>query len=320
MAAQSTRLTQEEANLRAELGDLLWTLLSDAEHAEAVARRLAIVHAVADGQPGQARQLAEQLIARETELLMQWRIDLYRAEGGAAASSPAEQAWGALAGDVERIFQDVRDTAAAFEASFAARPGGYALTDIASLRPRIRATLDAFGDMVVGTGIVAAPGVVGDAPYWLEWWWRQGKGNPEALHVNLDPDAPDFYDYINDEWFRVPVRSGRAHVTGPYVDYACTNQYTFTLSVPAYRAGRPLGVAATDIPFDSLERRIMPALCAEAAPSALLSASGRVIAANEAGPAPGDQLAGRGDWPEAARPAALTRLCALTGWMPARLA
>ena len=66
-----------------------------------------------------------------------------------------------------------------------------------------------------------------------------------------------------------------AHVTGPYVDYACTNQYTFTLSVHVYHDDRPPGVAAMDIPVDQLERRIMPALCAETAPCALLNANGR---------------------------------------------
>jgi GntR family transcriptional repressor for pyruvate dehydrogenase complex len=78
--AQSPRLTQEEANLRAELGDLVWVLLSDAEHAESVQVRRAIVDAVADGEPDRARRFAEQQIAHETELLMQWRVDLYRAE------------------------------------------------------------------------------------------------------------------------------------------------------------------------------------------------------------------------------------------------
>jgi hypothetical protein len=64
-----------------------------------------------------------------------------------------------------------------------------------------------------------------------------------------------------------------AHVTGPYVDYACTNQHTFTLSVHVYHDDRPLEVAAMDIPIDQLERRIMPALCAETAPCALLNAT-----------------------------------------------
>ncbi|HEX5115501.1 MAG TPA: GntR family transcriptional regulator [Pseudonocardiaceae bacterium] len=310
-AAQAPRLTQGEANLRAELGDLVWVLLSDDEHAEAVATRQALVDAVADGQPDRARQLAEQHIAHETELLMQWRIDLYRSEGEHLAS--ADRIWSALADDVERILAALRATAAEYQASVTGSADDYTLADLAALRPRIHATLAEFSDLAVGTGIVTAPGVVADAPYWLEWWWRQVDGTPEALRVNLDPSGPDFFDYTTEEWFDVPIRGRREHVAGPYVDYACTNQYTYTLSVPVYDGDRPLGIAAMDVLSDNVERRIMPALCAGPAPLALLNASGRVIAASRAEPAPGAQLARRRGR-AVARSAALARLCDLTGW------
>lgn len=233
--------------------------------------------------------------------------------------SAAEQAWASLADDLEQALTALQHTAAAYRASFAARPAGsYSLADLTALRPRIHATLDAFGETALGTGIVVAPGILQDAPYWLEWWWRQGDGAPEALRVNLDPAAPDFYDYASDEWFEVPVRSGKPHVTGPYVDYACANRYTFTLSVPVYASGQALGIIAMDIPSDHLEQRIMPALCAEAVPRVLLNSDRRVIAASAAGLAPGDRL---GAHPQAvtSRSRSLTRLCSLTGWMLAPL-
>ena len=112
------------------------------------------------------------------------------------------------------------------------------------------------------------------------------------------------------------------HVAGPYLDYACTNQYTFTFSVPAYYRGRPLGVAAMDVPCDVIERRIMPALCAAASPHTLLNASGRVIAGNRTAAAPGmrarpplrrDHRDHRDHEPEIEP--GLARLCALTGWV-----
>jgi DNA-binding FadR family transcriptional regulator len=304
-AAQAPRLTQGEANLRVELGDLVWVLLSDTEQAEAVAARRSLVDAVADGQPDRARQLAEQHIAHETELLMQWRVDLYRTE-----SVDVDRIWSALADDIERVLAALRETAAAYRASVVGR---YTLVDLAALRPRIHATLHAFGDLAVGTGIVTAPGVVADAPYWLEWWWQQRDGTPEALRVNLDPNDPDFFDYTTEEWFDVPVGGRREHIAGPYVDYACTNQYTFTVSVPVFDGSRPLGIAAMDVLSDHVERRIMPALCAGPAPQVLLNANGRVIAASRAEPAPGARLSGRRGR-ATARSDALARLCALTGW------
>lgn len=316
-AAQSPRITQHEANLRAELGDLVWTLLSDSEHEESVRVRRALVDAVAEGKPDAARRLAHQHIAYETDLLMQWRIDLYRAQG-----SP-EHAWSDLADDFERVFADLEETARAFESSFAEnakRDEAYLISDIAALRPRIHATLERFRAIAVGTGIVVAPLVLKDAPYWLEWWWQQEGGAPEALRVNLDPDGPDFFDYATNEWYGVPVGSRRRHVAGPYLDYACTNQYTFTLSVPAFHEGRPLGVAAMDVPCDQIERRIMPALCACAPPHALLNADGRVIAASRTSAAPGTRarVTPRREHPrdhEHGDEAGLARLCALTGWV-----
>ncbi|HKN98507.1 MAG TPA: FCD domain-containing protein [Pseudonocardiaceae bacterium] len=304
-AAQAPRLTQGEANLRVELGDLVWVLFSDAEHAESVAIRAAMVDAIADGRPDLARQLAEQHIAHETELLIRWRVDLYRTE-----TADADRIWSTLADDVERILAALRDMAAAFQASVTDR---YTLADLAALRPHIHATLETFADLAVGTGIVTAPGVVDDAPYWLEWWWRQGDGTPEALRVNLDPTGADFFDYTTEEWFEVPIGARREHVAGPYVDYACTNQYTFTLSVPVHDGDRPLGIAGMDVLSDHVERRIMPALCADPAPLALLNANGRVIAASRADPAPGAQLARRRGR-AVARSAGLARLCDLTGW------
>lgn len=328
-AAQSPRITQHEAVLRAELGDLVWTLLSDAEHEESVRVRRALVDAVAESKPEAARRLARQHVAYETDLLMQWRIDLYRADG------TPEDAWSALADDCERVFADLEATAREFEASFAASSGdpenaagdgSYLISDIAALRPRIHATLERFHSIAVGTGIVVAPQLLRDAPYWLEWWWQHEGGGPESLRVNLDPDGPDFFDYVTNEWYDVPISASRRHVAGPYLDYACTNQYTFTFSVPAYHRGKPLGVAAMDVPCDLIESRIMPALCAAAAPHELLNASGRVIASSRNSAAPGTR----------ARPApprdhrehrphehdhdhepapGLARLCALTGWV-----
>ena len=315
-AAQSPRITQHEANLRAELGDLVWTLLGDAEHEQCVRVRAALVDAVAEARPEAARRLAHQHVGYETDLLMQWRIDLYSAQSTATVSTDP---WSDLADEFERVFADLERTAAEFEASYTAcaSSGSYTVADIAALRPRIHATLERFDTLAVGTGLVFTPTVVKDAPHWLEWWWREGSRPPEPLRVNLDPQDPDFFDYVHNEWYDAPIRGRRRHVAGPYLDYVCTNQYTFTLAVPAYHEGRPLGVAAMDVPCDRIESRIMPSLCAEATPQVLLNAAGRVIAAGRASAAPGTRLTAHRNRPAAAPSApdpARARLCALTGW------
>jgi hypothetical protein len=223
----------------------------------------------------------------------------------------AERALSTLTDDLSLVFKALCDTAAAFAASVAGSPDGYTVSDVALLRPRIRATLDTFQELTIGTGVVVAPGVLSDATYWVEWWWRPSGGSPEALRVSLDPALPDFFDYVSNDWFVQPIQTGREYAAGPYVDYECTNQYALTLSVAARHDSRPLGVVAMDIPSDQLERRIMPALCAEPGPRALVNASGRVIAANTARWTPGDRLASAA---EVACSDGLARLCALTGW------
>jgi hypothetical protein len=105
--------------------------------------------------------------------------------------------------------------------------------------------------------------------------------------VNLDPAAPDFYDYTTTAWYGTDA----PRLSGPYVDYACTNQYAITMSLPVHGPGGFLGVAAADVLVSSLERRVAPALGALGRPVALTNAHGRVIASSEPAVAPGRRLA-----------------------------
>jgi hypothetical protein len=97
--------------------------------------------------------------------------------------------------------------------------------------------------------------------------------------VNLDPAAPDFFDYTTAEWFTTPERTLARHVSGPYVDYACTNEYALTAVVPVHLDDRLIGLAAADVPVARLERQVLPALLALPRPMALVNEAGRVVAA-----------------------------------------
>jgi methyl-accepting chemotaxis protein-like sensor len=163
--------------------------------------------------------------------------------------------------------------------------------DLASLRPAIFELLATHRGLVAGAGVITAPDLLRDAPRWLEWWWTTASGTPEALRVNLDPSAPDFYDYTTADWYATPERTLARRVAGPYVDYACTNEYAITLSLPIRSGDRVLGMAAADVLVSSLERKVLPVLAAIGHPSALASADGRVIASNSPAWAPGLRLA-----------------------------
>jgi hypothetical protein len=56
----------------------------------------------------------------------------------------------------------------------------------------------------------------------------------KALRVNLDPAAPDFYDYTTADWYATTLRTLEPRMSGPYVDYACTSQYAVTDGRPGH--------------------------------------------------------------------------------------
>lgn len=76
-AAQSSRLTRESLQLLAEVGDLLWLGLTDAEHEEAVLSRSRLVAAVARHDQQHARTVAEQQVESDTRRLLGLRLALY---------------------------------------------------------------------------------------------------------------------------------------------------------------------------------------------------------------------------------------------------
>jgi DNA-binding FadR family transcriptional regulator len=73
-AAQSPRLTREEARLRAQVGDLLGLALGADEHAALVRERVRLVAAIAGRRASRARQLAERHVMTETTRLIELRL------------------------------------------------------------------------------------------------------------------------------------------------------------------------------------------------------------------------------------------------------
>lgn len=144
--------------------------------------------------------------------------------------------------------------------------------------------------LVGGAGVIVAPGLLVDAPYWMEWWWAVPQRDPEALRVNLEPSAPDFFDYTTAEWYTTPERTGSRHIAGPYVDYVCRNDYALTLAQPVRAGGRFVGVAALDITASRLEQRALPMLASLADPATLVNAEGRVIASTSQAVWPGQRI------------------------------
>ena len=206
---------------------------------------------------------------------------------------------------MEQVLRSVASVVAAAESIAAAAdliPDGQAPSrpalrrdEFAATRPLVAGLLREHAGLAAGAGVVLAPHTVADAPRCIEWWWTDQSARIVPLEVDLDPESAEFYDYTTTDWYREPERTGAATLAGPYVDFICTHEYTFTLAAPVHRAGRFIGVAAADILATQVERLVLPGLSglglAELGCTAVLaSAHGRVIASTSASLPPGVAL------------------------------
>jgi hypothetical protein len=208
----------------------------------------------------------------------------------------AARATSLLTGITQRIGQvlaRVTDIGAAAESIAAAtQAAGPPLRrdDFSPLRRLVAELLRTHAGLAAGAGIVLAPGTLADAPRCIEWWWADQQAHVSQLHVDLDPESAEFYDYTTTEWYREPERTGQPSVAGPYVDFICTRQYTFTLAAPIRCAGRFIGVAGADILAAQVERLVLPGLAGLGRTAVLASGHGRVIASTSATLPPGAAL------------------------------
>ncbi len=146
--------------------------------------------------------------------------------------------------------------------------------------------------LLTGAGFVAAPGALSDAEWHLAWWLGT-TGTPRTARRLATIDNPaheQFRDYTALEWWRVPATTGARHLTGPYVDYVCTDDYTVTITTPVVLHGAMVGVVGADALVDRLERVLLPVLRAGETPATLVNASGRVVTSTDARREPGSML------------------------------
>jgi hypothetical protein len=201
----------------------------------------------------------------------------------ATAAAPAPRRLRARAAEVLDLVQstlgDVFLDVADVRSAVLALPTAPARADLGPLRDLVHATL-ARRPLLAGTGMVFAPGVLADAPRWLEWWRSALPGAPVFLDVSLDPADPDFYDYEHAEWFTTPRDTGERWIAGPFLDHSGTNEHILTLTLPVVRDGAFLGVAGADIAVGGIEAIGGAALAALDGEAALVNHRGRIIATN----------------------------------------
>lgn len=162
--------------------------------------------------------------------------------GASARCAAAVTAYfAALFGSLELIGERVSD------AFGAGRPIALGLNEV--VEPLAFAALAAHP--VVGAGFVARQGWLSDRDLYLAWW--QGEEH-EPLAERGVPIGHHVFDYTRHEWFETPRATGLRHVTGPYVDYVCTDEYVLTATVPVHVGGGFVGVAGADTRLETFER------------------------------------------------------------------
>ena len=181
-----------------------------------------------------------------------------------------------VAGIVEDVFDRLKPLLGAAEELLAESATS---ADLHRLRPEVLGTL---GGLVVGAGFIAAPRALADQEFGFEWWTTAIEGRPSQLFISLDPASDYFLDYTRQSWFTVPRDTGHRHITGPYVDYLCTDEYTLTFTVPVRGRRSFDGVVGADVFVAEFERVVAPGLRALVTGSgsgraALVNAQGRVI-------------------------------------------
>ncbi len=144
-------------------------------------------------------------------------------------------------------------------------------------------------EAILGAGFVCEPGLLTDKPWHLAWWLSPHngvrlagrQGYLRALTVVDNPQAVEFHDYTRLEWWRVPAHEGVPHLTGPYVDYLCTDELTLTLTLPVRVGGEFVGVFGADLSVSTLEALIDPIWSADpGTPLLLVNSEGRIVASN----------------------------------------
>lgn len=177
------------------------------------------------------------------------------------------------------LFTDVEAMGVDVEELFADGPVD-AATVLGVVEPHARALLDR--GTALGAGFVAARDALADRALYLAWW--QGD-DQQLLGESEAPASGDPFDYTRREWFRVPEQTGHRHVTGPYVDYVCTDEYVVTCTVPVRVAGRLAGVVGADVLVETLEDQLLGVL--RQAGATLVGDHGRSMVAADHRLAPG---------------------------------
>jgi len=198
-----------------------------------------------------------------------------------AEPGPVEQAAGLAAAELDATIAAIEHRLTAWAAdagaALAALSGKVTGTAVDKLiRPVVEELVQLPGGYAAGAGFIANAGLLGPERSYIAWWQGPDLEHVDAL-ANFSPNS--ISRYVKAEWFRIPVQTGRAHVTGPYVDFLCTDEYVLTFTHPVFTRpdGPVAGIVGIDVTVQRLERGAMAALRRIGGRATLANADGRAV-------------------------------------------
>jgi hypothetical protein len=212
--------------------------------------------------------------------------------GSTVRTEDVEHCAAIVAGAAGDVFGTLTGLATRFAAEWTesvAMRGSYDLSDLARLQTDVFEALDA-QPAFDSAGFVLCEGTLADRTRHLDWWHRTAGGDYEFLLLNLDPEAPDCYDYYSMEWFAAALQDRRRFVSGPLIDLPCADVYILTFTTPIIAGPTLLGVSGADVAVARFESQIVPALRELPIEAVLVNRERRVIASNDARFTTGEKL------------------------------
>jgi hypothetical protein len=188
------------------------------------------------------------------------------------------------------VFEQIESWRAVIERHVEQSAGAVTVSEVDELvETLVVPGLGAQDALIIGAGFVASPGFISDAHWHLAWWlghantFGMGSADPtlRRLEAEEDPTSESFRDYTTLEWWRVPAATLAPHITGPYVDYLCTDDYTLTLTMPVMRGATMIGVAGADLYVNDIERTLLPPVRAIGSTATIINASRRVVVSTD---------------------------------------
>ncbi|NUU31581.1 cache domain-containing protein [Arthrobacter sp. C9C5] len=200
---------------------------------------------------------------------------------GGADSAAADDAARAAACELDAVVVEIESRLSVWAqeagAALAALDGKVSGTAVDKLiRPVVEELVRTPEGYAAGAGFLANAGLLGPERSYIAWWQGTEMEHVDAL-ANFSPNA--ISRYVRAEWFRIPVETGQPHVTGPYVDFLCTDENVLTFTHPVFcRPDGPVaGIVGMDVTVQRLERGAVPALRRIGDRATLVNQDGRAI-------------------------------------------